>query len=527
MRWFACLLLLSACVDGLDGGASSDDLTSLEGDDFTIEWEGYVYVPRGADDGTVRWHIQRQIKSALGALREIGIGIADRDAHEFLAALPIARNPLVVMDGGTRVADIDRVVYHYRDTALVDRDRIPTGPFDLTLLFGDYQARRGELVPACVDDPTTEADSIWYHYAPRRWDCRGKIAAEVEAIAGATASLTDSAAQVARVDHDRRFLPTRASLTPVADPPELHPEYDQLWGFAGNTSRTKLVIYSFFGVDRDQSDPQDYGLREYLRFQRTLRARFPGLKVTETSPFAMLLDFWIDGQKLSGIAFDDVERWILDRTGWPAAVGSDASKRAALERQVIERFAERWIVWTLPVDVGDGAQTRRMTVELRTWYGWEDGSWEIRQRARWRYLEAFWHADVFTYTGHSHFGHGPLEPWDYHGGNFPDRYQVMLINSCLSFNYYDQDFLDMHPNGSAQLDVVVNGLAAYWEGMGKATGGLVSGLIDGQDRSWRQVLAGMRVDLPWQQGYDPMRAVNGELDNRWSPARPLTVTPRP
>src|SRR3970282_80608 len=157
MRPLARLLFraLAGCVDVLGGGSADDPLTSLEGDEFTIEWEGFVYVPRGADDGTVRWHIQRQIKSSLGALREAGIGIADRDAHEYLAALPIVRNPLVVMDGGSRVADIDRVVYHYRDTALVDDDQIPTGPFDLTLLFGDYQARHGELVPDCVDDAST------------------------------------------------------------------------------------------------------------------------------------------------------------------------------------------------------------------------------------------------------------------------------------------------------------------------------------------------------------------------------------
>ena len=167
-----------------------------------------------------------------------------------------------------------------------------------------------------------------------------------------------------------------------------------------------------------------------------------------------------------------------------------------------------------------------MTVELRTFYGYEDGSPEARQAARWRYLEAFWHADVFAYTGHSHIGHGPLEPWTYSGSNFPDRYQVMLVNSCLSFNYYDEDFLAMHPGGTKNLDVVVNGLAAYWRGMGQAT--YDASLVDGQDKTWRQLLTSMRVNLPWQSGYDPMRAVNGELDNEFSVARggEIVVSPR-
>ena len=191
------------------------------------------------------------------------------------------------------------------------------------------------------------------------------------------------------------------------------------------------------------------------------------------------------------------------------------AKRDDLLRQVIANFRDRWIVWSMPVTVKRGSDTRNMTVEIRTWWGLEDGSPEIREHARWRYLEAFWHADVFSYTGHSHFGHGPLEPWEYSGANFPDRYQVMLVNSCLSFNYYDEDFLAMHPGGSSKLDIVVNGLPAYWLGMGQATGAYVGALVSGNG-TWRQLLSGMAVDLPWEQHYDPMRAVNGELDNTFT-----------
>ena len=93
----------------------------------------------------------------------------------------------------------------------------------------------------------------------------------------------------------------------------------------------------------------------------------------------------------------------------------------------------------------------------------------------------------------------------------------MLVNSCLSFNYYDVDFLRMHPEGSAKLDVVVNGLPAYWLGMGEATGRYVAGILGGQ-QSYRQLLSSMAVDLPWQSAYDPMRATNGELDNSFSPS---------
>ena len=52
----------------------------------------------------------------------------------------------------------------------------------LALLFGDYAARRDELVPDCSDDSDAAADSLWYHYHPGRWACRYKISVERDAI---------------------------------------------------------------------------------------------------------------------------------------------------------------------------------------------------------------------------------------------------------------------------------------------------------------------------------------------------------
>ena len=67
-----------------------------------------------------------------------------------------------------------------------------------------------------------------------------------------------------------------------------------------------------------------------------------------------------------------------------------------------------------------GGVTRQMTVEVRSFWGVEDdGTADTQQRAEWRYLEAFWNGDVFAYTGHSHFGHGPLEPTNYGARQLP------------------------------------------------------------------------------------------------------------
>ncbi|HTL35122.1 MAG TPA: hypothetical protein VL326_18465, partial [Kofleriaceae bacterium] len=470
--------------------------------------------------------IHRQLKSALGALREKGIGVSDRDAIRNLANPTLVRATFdVVGTNGVVAQQVERVRYHYHDQALCEKNRCTSNTVDLTLLYGDFVARAGELIPLCSDDQTTEPDSLWYHYQPGIASCAAAITAERNAIDHDRAMLANATTQLTQNDLDRRFLSTRATLVPQTAAPDKWPEHDQLWGFAGDNARTKIVVYSFFGVDSDESKPTDLGIVEYLRFERELRKRMPSLRVTETNPNAWLLDFYINNQKLPNITWDDVERWVVDGTGFPAAVGSDPAKRAELLRQVVQNFSERWIVWTAPITVTRGSVQRTMTVEIRTWHGWEDGSPDIRLHARWRYLEAFWNADVFSYTGHSHFGHGPLEPWEYSGANFPDRYQVMLINSCLSFNYYDEDFLRMHPGGSAKLDVVVNGLPAYWQGMGQATAAYVAG-VTGGSQSWRQVLTSMRVNLPWEYAYDPMRAVNGELDNQFNPSTgAITIVP--
>jgi len=501
--------LLSACAITGEGN-SPDDLTSVDGQNALIDFDGFVDVAPGASDQAAKDAIHMQLKSALGALREQGIGIADRDAQRNLATMALTHQPLTVLGG----AQVDRVRYHYHDTALVERGQPTSATIDLTMLFGDYVARAGELIPLCSDDQTTDGDSLWYHYQPKTQPaCAQAIKTEQAQIDKDRQTLADLATQITTSDANRRFLATRATLAPAAAAPTKYPEYDKLWGFAGDQSRQKIVVYSFFGVNADESDPHDDGLVEYLRFERELRKKLPALRVTETNPSAFLLDFYLDGQKLPNVTWDNVEQWVVDGTGFPT---TDSAKQADLLRQVQHAFSERWIVWTAPMTATRNGVTRTMTVEIRTWHGWEDGSDDIRLHARWRYLEAFWNADVFSYTGHSHFGHGPLEPWEYSGGNFPDRYQVMLINSCLSFNYYDEDFLAMHPGGSQQLDVVVNGLPAYWMGMGQATADYVAGVVGGS-QSWRQVLSSMAVDLPWQHGYDPMRAVNGELDNTFDP----------
>ena len=276
LRLFAIAITLSGCLSDL--GSDSNDLTSSDGAEFVIDFDGYVEVPAGASDAVAKDAIHRELKSALGALREQGIGVADRDAQRNLQQ-PLARQQLQIVNG----ALVDRVRFHYHDQALVEKSRIPTtNMIDLTLLYGDFVARAGELIPICSDDQTTDGDSLWYHYQPNISSCRNAINAERTAIDQARVGL-DANTQISQREANRRFLTTRATLVRKADAHDTYPEYDQLWGFAGNTSRTKLVVYSFFGVDSNQDNARDSGIVEYMRYEREIRRRMPALRVTETN----------------------------------------------------------------------------------------------------------------------------------------------------------------------------------------------------------------------------------------------------
>ncbi|HEY8078594.1 MAG TPA: hypothetical protein VIF62_30900, partial [Labilithrix sp.] len=295
--------------------------------------------------------------------------------------------------------------------------------------------------------------------------------------------------------------------------------------FGLGTNKDKLIVYAFFGVDTDENNPDDVLAQEAVRFLREMQSKLPNIRVTSTNPGAMLLDIYVDGKKLDGITYDKMWTWVLDQTSYPPEVGNDAGKIADLRKQVVAKLAERWIYWDLPIHVND----KDLTVEVRTFYGYEDGSADARQHAQWRYLEAFWYGDVFLYNGHSHFGHGPLEPNLYGPQNFNDRYQIMLVNSCISYNYYHEDFLAYKPGGSKNLDMVVNGLPSYVWGGGIATARLLAQLVDGTEKSYVDILNGMRLDTPWgETGYDPMRVVDGELDNVYDKSKtPIALTVKP
>jgi hypothetical protein len=504
---------------------SEDELTSTGGLERPVQFAAYVYVDEGASNDVVGAAIARQVKTALGALRVPQIGLRDRAASNARNPAKWSRETVTVVDPANPGAvgrKLERVRYVYDDRAIVARryDRSSSAP--LTLLFGDYAAKADVVRSACSDDASSDTDSLWYHFSPELRSCRVLMTTEANALVAERKALGADPSKVGPVEVARTFMPLTMKLGPVvAGSTTAAPEYDRLLGL--DSGRTSVQVYAFFGVDRDANDPNDALGREAVVFFRSLLRAMPNLRVVQTQPFAMLLDLFVDGQRIEGVTYERLTAWILGEGGYPAAVGADPARILAFRRQCLAKLTERAIDLAVPITVKRGSETFTRRLDVRFFYGYEDGSFDARQRATWRYLEAFWKGDVFLYNGHSHFGHGPLEPTAYSSANFNDRYQLMLVNSCLSYNYYHDDFFALKPGGTKNLDKIVNGLPSSVRGSGAVTAALLAGLFDGKQSTYATLLGAMQRAAPLQM--EALRLVDGELDNTFSQTKtPLAVT---
>lgn len=529
----ALTTLAAACSSGdaVDAENGTDDLTGTTSSERGIHFQSYVYLRDGASDDEIRTAIARQIRTAIGALRETKVALNDRGARSNLDPAKWQKRTLDVVDAANPTAPIRkvlRVTFPYDDRAVVTNQLVRSGSVSVTMLADDYAPHADALKADCSDDKKTDTDSLWFHFSPQAATCKARITKEKTDIDAEVARIGRRDGVVGVKEAARWFIPVVAKLdAPKLPDKEYSPEYDRLFGMSED--KGQMVVYAFLGVDEDVNNPDDSLAKEGAKFLRTMLRGQPNFRPTKTEPFALLLELSVAGKKVEGVTYDKLLGWIIDDTPMPPEVGTDPAKKLELRKQALGKLTERWIYWDLPITVKGPTSEKNITVQVRSYYGYEDGSAEARQHAQWRYLEAMWHGDVFLYNGHSHFGHGPLEPTLYGPQNFNERYQIMMVNSCVSFNYYHQDFLEKKPGGSKNLDMIVNGLPSWVYDGGVAMGRLLTGLIDGKQRSYRAILESMKLDMPWgERGYDPMRVVDGELDNAFSQARtPLTITVKP
>ncbi|MFO0605451.1 MAG: hypothetical protein U0324_19880 [Polyangiales bacterium] len=522
------MLSLGACApeETDEAAPDPDEITGQNAVGRMMTITGYVLVDPGASDATITDAVRRQTRTVFGPLRNLQASLDDREVATIDRAT-FVREPVTVVDterAGAPTTQKLRVRYTYTGRGLVAKSMASRRSLSTTALFGNYFGYANDIISTCTDDPEARefgADGLWYMFNPGVAGCARAINAEVAAIDNASRKLTDRRAQVSALELNRRYLPLTVKLATIRAPQTAtYPEYDQLFG-ARDASKRDVHINAFFGVIGErESDPNDDGYREMFYVLRSVLRAQPGARFDAPTPAADLLDIRVNGAVVPNVTHAKVIDWALGASA-PSGVSAPALRQA-----ILDRWKTRAVNLTVPMTLTVGGQSRPLDVHLHAYYGDEGSAYS--SAARQRYVDAWRTADVFIYSGHSHLGAGPLDPANYRAGDFPNRYQIMMVNSCVSFNYYNRDFYPLHPGGSAKLDMVVNGVEALGDN-GWAVSNLITGLLSGRQQSWISLLRGMVATVPeiGLDQYDPLRVVDGETDNVYTPARlPLALAPR-
>ncbi len=505
--------------DGEDLSTDPDAITGANAVARTATVESFVLVRTGATDREIQEAAVSQMRPLFGAMKANDIGMGRRldtaNAYTYIDTSTFRRDTVTVVNPATPgvTSEMLRVRFRYTDRAIVNNRYASRRAFNTTLLFGRYESYASEITQTCQSEHQDwGASGIWYNFEPHLTRCQALVTAEKDRIDTQRRALANPDREVTVDEVNRHFLPISLKLTTIARTENKYPEYHRLF------DDNRLVIGSFFGVDK-LDDPNDYGAKNFFTYIRTvLRAR-PELKLTASAPSADLTTISFNGMTITNVTPLQVAGWIVDNAGYPSAV--PYAMRDAFRRQVIAQWRDKNLTFSSPANVTINGQAKAVTVEVRVFYGNEEG-WGTG--AVQRYQAAFRDVDVFQYTGHSHLGSGPLDARNYSASNFPDRYQILMVNSCVSFNYYNV-FFDMHPGGTRNLDTVTNGLPVYLEGSGESSARFAVAFLDGQFRNYLQILTSMKIDLPWERGHDANRVADGESDNVFTPTtQRMTLT---
>jgi len=514
----------AGCAPGMgtDGAstdeADPDEIVGANAVGRNMSVDGVVLVRTGARDSEITEAVRRQVRVLFGAAKGMDIGLGDREATA-VDPQTFRRDTVTVVDTArptAPTAQMLRVRYTYRDRAIVPRAMSSRRTIGTTTLAGDYNTYAQEVIDNCqTENRDWGASGIWYNYEPTASACQRLISAETTRINAERRRLTDRDHQVTVGEVNRHFLPVVMRFATIARATTRYPEYQRMF------EDDRFVAYSFFGLDK-ADDPNDYGARNFFTFVRTMLSSNLNLRITAVSENTNLLDVSWAGRRIANVTYDRVIGWILDNRDYPTEV--TYANRNAFRLQVLRQWRDHFVTLAMDSTVVINGTSHDVRIEVRGYYGDEEGSaaWGAARR----YVAAFADADVFQYTGHSHLGAGPLDARNYRASNFPDRYQLFMINSCVSFNYYN-DFFELH-GGTQNLDAITNGLPVYLEGSGLSSARLIVALIDGRFRSYADVLGSMRINLPWESNYDASRVADGETDNQFTPTRfRMTLAGRP
>ncbi len=480
------------------------DLTSASARSRSLEFSSYVYVDRDTSDIELLRRVREQTQSAFGALRTSEIAVNSRELKDVDTTTFVKEDVTVWdVDNPTAGKPMTRVRYRYKDNAVVPLSMAKRSAISLAVLGNNYRSQTARILEECTtnDEHAQEfSSSIWYVFEPSLSDCTTAMATEQKQIDDASGALTSG--EVSTREVNRLYLPVTIALGPDAtNTGKSYPEYDRL--YQGGVRADALVISMVNGtIDHgDHSSlAQDSGWTEWMsQLKETFGTR--SFKVSKIEPAEDLTIYKVGNKTVKAAGgFNDVLTWSLNRTTPP---GVTSAERDALLGAVATKVARHWITFSLPVKVSVGGEPARdFSIEVLTYFG--AGSDATPHKF------AIKNSDVFIYNGHSSIGYGPLDPSRFRAEDFPTSYQMLFIDSCVSYNYYERDYISLKSGGTKNLDLITNGLEAPSWRSGYALGRFANLLTNGTNASYLDLLKAASAT-------DALRVVDGEIGNEFTP----------
>jgi hypothetical protein len=525
----ACFLSFLATTAGCSaepeatagGVGDEDDLTSVTARSRKLEFVGTVYVEANASPDMILSAVRAQSQTAFGPLRTSEIAVNSRELKE-VDPTTFVKRPVKVVDTsrpGDAGRDMLEVKYTYRDDAVVAVKYARRSTVPLALLSPAYRAQLDRILKECTpnDEHSREfLSTAWYVFEPSLGQCQSAMQTEQKAVDAARAKLADPRAQVAKSEVDRLYLPIQAKLS--ADRTNRgasYPDYQRL--FKGGVKQDKLVVslvYGFIDHKPPSEAAGDFNWGELMTTLQEVMAAQGEYKLVPASAGADAPD--LSSFKLaSGKTVTPTLKQLVALHGYgtESDLGLSSSEKSELENLFAARVTKKWFTIERAVKVQVGAEpARAFGIQFLVYYGADSDSRPHKFATK--------NSDVFLYNGHSYIGFGPLDPRNFTKDDFAQSYQILWVDGCVSYNYYEKDYIPLKTNGTKDLDLITNGVEAPSWRSGHAMGQFLVTFLNGKGASYRDLLLAA-------QDTEALRVVDGELDNEFRPAKfPLTITPR-
>jgi hypothetical protein len=511
-------IVLGACgaSDSSADTASEDELTSVTALSRELKFEATVFVDRGASEAAIVAAAQAQTKTAFGALQHAQIAVNTRelraiDPSTFKKRDVLVIDPALAGDAGKPMTEVR---YTYSDLAVVPKAMSRRTSVPLAVLNKGTSYNGSKVITECTENTDHSRDyPNWYEFDPTLTRCRTAMKLEQAAIDADTAKIANAAAlnKVPKSAIDRTYLPVTIRLGANKTNKGLsYPEYDRL--YTGGVQPNKLVLSFIYGLidDAPATPDQDYNFGEWMTHMDLVFKARPGFKLVKTEPAVDFSSVTLpSGKTVSGITFDQLVQWNTANTGWPAAA-STATDRKALVTAVAKKLYKTFLTFEVPVKVKIGTNPEKpFTIAVLTYFGVGSDTYTHKKAIR--------ASDIYLYNGHSYVGSGPLDPGNFTAADFPASYQILFIDGCVSYNYYEKDYFPLKQGATQNLELITNGLEAPAYRSGYALGKFSAALINGTFPSYLDLLKAAAAT-------DPLRVVDGEVDNAYSPSKtPITV----